>query len=42
MTEINTTENSEKKSLNFIEQIVEKDLQEGKRWKNSNPFPARA
>ena len=30
MTEINTTENSEKKSLNFIEQIVEKDLQEGK------------
>ena len=43
MTEINTTENSEKKSLNFIEQIVEKDLQEGKkRWKNSNPFPTRA
>ena len=30
MTEINATENSEKKSLNFIEQIVEKDLQEGK------------
>ena len=30
MTEINTTENSEKKSLNFIEQIVEKNLQEGK------------
>ena len=30
MTEINTTENSEKKSLNFIDQIVEKDLQEGK------------
>ena len=30
MTEINATENSEKKSLNFIEQIVEKNLQEGK------------
>ena len=36
MTEINTTENSEKKSLNFIEQIVEKDLQEGK---NGNKPP---
>ena len=30
MTEMNTTESSEKKSLNFIEQIVEKDLKEGK------------
>ena len=30
MTEINVTESSEKKSLNFIEQIVEKDLKEGK------------
>ena len=29
MTEINTTENSEKKSLNFIEQIVEKAQQLG-------------
>ena len=30
MTEIKATESSEKKSLNFIEQIVEKDLREGK------------
>ena len=30
MAEMNTTESSEKKSLNFIEQIVEKDLKEGK------------
>ena len=30
MTEMNETESSEKKSLNFIEQIVEKDLKEGK------------
>ena len=30
MTEINTSENPEKKSLNFIEQIVENDLKEGK------------
>lgn len=30
MTEMNVTESSEKKSLNFIEQIVEKDLKEGK------------
>ena len=30
MTEIKATEGSEKKSLNFIEQIVEKDLKEGK------------
>ena len=30
MTEMNATESSEKKSLNFIEQIVEKDLKEGK------------
>lgn len=30
MTEINVAETSEKKSLNFIEQIVEKDLKEGK------------
>ena len=30
MTEIKATESSEKKSLNFIEQIVEKDLKEGK------------
>lgn len=37
MTEINTTENSEKKSLNFIEQIVEKDLQEGKTAEEYRP-----
>ncbi len=37
MTEINTTENSEKKSLNFIEQIVEKDLQEGKTVEEFKP-----
>ena len=30
MTEMNAAESSEKKSLNFIEQIVEKDLKEGK------------
>ena len=30
MTEMNIPESSEKKSLNFIEQIVEKDLKEGK------------
>ena len=30
MTEMNTTESIEKKSLNFIEQAVEKDLSEGK------------
>ncbi|MCQ2268832.1 MAG: glutamine--tRNA ligase/YqeY domain fusion protein [Bacteroidaceae bacterium] len=30
MAEINATENVEKKSLNFIEQIIEKDLAEGK------------
>ena len=30
MTEMKVTESSEKKSLNFIEQIVEKDLKEGK------------
>lgn len=30
MTEMNTNENVEKKSLNFIEQIIEKDLAEGK------------
>ena len=30
MTEIKTEETSEKKSLNFIEQIVENDLKEGK------------
>ena len=30
MAEMNATESSEKKSLNFIEQIVEKDLKEGK------------
>ena len=30
MAEVNTSENSEKKSLNFIEQIVEQDLAEGK------------
>ena len=30
MTEMNTNEVAEKKSLNFIEQAVEKDLSEGK------------
>lgn len=30
MTDLNNSESTEKKSLNFIEQIVEKDLQEGK------------
>ena len=30
MTEVSTKEASEKKSLNFIEQAVEKDLKEGK------------
>lgn len=30
MTEITSAENSEKKSLNFIEELVEKDLREGK------------
>jgi glutaminyl-tRNA synthetase len=30
MTENSSAENSEKKSLNFIEELVEKDLQEGK------------
>ena len=30
MTEMNTNESVEKKSLNFIEQIIEKDLAEGK------------
>ncbi len=30
MTELNTNESVEKKSLNFIEQIIEKDLAEGK------------
>ena len=30
MTEMNTNEVTEKKSLNFIEQAVEKDLSEGK------------
>ena len=29
MTEMNTNEVTEKKSLNFIEQVVEKDLSEG-------------
>ena len=30
MTELNATEVTEKKSLNFIEQAVENDLKEGK------------
>ena len=30
MTELKTEETNEKKSLNFIEQIVENDLKEGK------------
>ena len=30
MTEMNATEATEKKSLNFIEQAVENDLREGK------------
>ena len=37
MTEMNATEATEKKSLNFIEQAVENDLREGK-----NPLSARA
>ena len=37
MADIKSEEAGEKKSLNFIEQIVEKDLKEGK-----NTFPAGA
>lgn len=37
MTEMNVTESSEKKSLNFIEQIVEKDLKEGKTEEEYKP-----
>ena len=41
MTEMNATEATEKKSLNFIEQAVENDLREGKNG-GKNPLPARA
>ena len=41
MAEIKSEETSEKKSLNFIEQIVENDLKEGKkRRKGTDTFPA--
>lgn len=36
MTEMNATEATEKRSLNFIEQAVENDLKEGKRRKSPN------
>ena len=35
MIENTVTENSEKKSLNFIEEMVEKDLAQGKNAKQS-------
>ena len=38
MTEMNATEATEKKSLNFIEQAVENDLREGK---NGGKVPTR-
>ena len=42
MAEIKSEETSEKKSLNFIEQIVENDLKEGKnRGKSTDTLPAR-
>ena len=42
MTEMNATEATEKKSLNFIEQAVENDLKEGKNGgKSTNTLPAR-
>ena len=39
MTDIKNEEAGEKKSLNFIEQAVEKDLKEGK---SADALPARA
>ena len=42
MTEMNATEATEKKSLNFIEQAVENDLREGKTEESTNPLSARA
>ena len=41
MAEIKSEETSEKKSLNFIEQIVENDLKEGKTGKSTDTLPAR-
>lgn len=42
MAEIKSEETSEKKSLNFIEQIVENDLKEGKNGgKSTDTLPAR-
>ena len=38
MTEMNATEATEKKSLNFIEQAVENDLKEGKTEGSTNPL----
>ena len=43
MTQIETNnEIEDKKSLNFIEQIVEADLKAGKNGGRLNTFPARA
>ena len=43
MTEMNATEATEKKSLNFIEQAVENDLREGKNGgKVQTRFPPEA
>lgn len=43
MTDIKNEEAGEKKSLNFIEQAVEKDLKEGKNGgKVQTRFPPRA
>ena len=40
MAEIKSEETSEKKSLNFIEQIVENDLKEGKTTESTDTFSA--
>ena len=41
MADKNVTDNEEKKSLSFVEQIVESDLAEAqKRRKDTNTFPA--
>ena len=40
MTEKKIEENEEKKSLSFVEQMVEADLAE--RWKNTDTIPAGA
>ena len=43
MSEINITEEESKKSLNFIEAAVEKDLAEGKKRRTcTDALPARA